>query len=280
MKSTLIALAALACSIGAKENCLAQPAKASLAKTASVLSLTRSGSGQRFVAHVGQTIQIDLQAIGTSGYGLPQISSSNISFENSVLLWPVTPAGPLPMYMFRAMSPGEAQIQFQSDRNPTLEFNIHIRPASTNSPASPKIDQANRAEWKQAWTSLNNPLRQDFVPSFPRLTSIDVELVLANPGPSQGQVQMTLLNPAGNILLVADKIVPADNCDQVSFFLPAGLELSPDQTYSIQLSDGDSGLFGWKYVIGGYARGDGWFDGKRLVKDGRGTFLFRTFGIR
>jgi len=88
-----------------------------------------------------------------------------------------------------------------------------------------------------------------------------------------------LLNADGQGILEADKTVTADDCAHVRFVLPPGFEVSPGKTYSIQLSGGE-GLFGWKYMAGGYNRGDASFNGKPLLKDARSTFLFRTFGMR
>ena len=53
-------------------------------------------------------------------------------------------------------------------------------------------DQANTAPWKNAWTNLLNDVRQTFTPSLPRLTRVEVELVVANPGPSDDEVTMYL----------------------------------------------------------------------------------------
>jgi hypothetical protein len=52
--------------------------------------------------------------------------------------------------------------------------------------------------------------------------------------------------------------------------------------YSIALRSVSSD-FGWKYVVGGYAKGSAAFNGFKgqpLLQDGRSTFLFRTFGTR
>jgi hypothetical protein len=46
----------------------------------------------------------------------------------------------------------------------------------------------------------------------------------------------------------------------------------------MKLSGGTT--FGWKYVVGGYEKGDATFNGKPLLADARSTFLFRTFGAK
>jgi hypothetical protein len=38
--------------------------------------------------------------------------------------------------------------------------------------------------------------------------------------------------------------------------------------------------FGWKYVVGGYEKGEATFNGKPLLSQARSTFLFRTFGAK
>jgi len=138
-------------------------------------------------------------------------------------------------------------------------------------------DQANTAPWKNAWTNLLNDVRQTFTPSLPRLTGVEVELVVGNPGPSDGEVTMRVMNAEGKVLAVVTQIVPVDDCDHVLFILPdGGVRVSPGQVYSIALSGGR--VFGWKYVVGGYAKGAAAFNGKPLLPGARSTFLFRTFG--
>lgn len=139
-------------------------------------------------------------------------------------------------------------------------------------------DQANTAPWQNAWTNLNNFVRQTFTPSLPRLTGIEVELVVANPGPESAEVSLMVLNEAGAGVARVSKTVTTADCGHVVFFLPnGGLPVSPGQVYSIALSGGHN-LFGWKYVVGGYSHGSAFFNDKPLLKDARSTFLFRTFG--
>jgi hypothetical protein len=143
--------------------------------------------------------------------------------------------------------------------------------------ASRTLDQANTAPWDRAATNLLNNVRQTFTPSLPRLTGVEVELLVINPGPASAEVTMTLLSAAGKPLAVVSKAVPVDDCRHVLFVFPnVGLPVSPGQVYSIQLSGGT--VFGWKYVVGGYASGAASFNGKPLLGDTRSTFLFRTFG--
>ena len=141
-----------------------------------------------------------------------------------------------------------------------------------------KPDQANTAQWTGAWTSLFNVLRQTFTPSLPRLTGVEVEVAVANPGPKSADLNLTVMDKEGVALAVVSKTVPLDDCTHVLFILPRdGLPVSPGQVYIIGLSSVDS-PFGWKYVVGGYPNGDAWFNGKPLLRDARSTFLFRTFG--
>jgi hypothetical protein len=71
--------------------------------------------------------------------------------------------------------------------------------------------------------------------------------------------------------------VQAESCDRVMFLMPmGGVELSPGQTYRLRLTGGAT--FGWKYVVGGYEKGEASFNGKPLLTQARSTFLFRTFG--
>jgi len=244
------------------------------------LLLTPANNGHHLYARVGQIIQVDLQTLSMAGYEAPQVSGSSIQYSNSVLLWPVNPGGPLPIYMFEAVSPGKARIQFPRNGGPGFDVTIGVRPSSAGGFSRPILDQANTAEWRQGWTNLSNSVRQTFKPSLPRLTAVEVELVVANPGPSQGSVSMTLLNADGQPLLAAEKTLLVDHSDHALFLLPDRFRVSPGKAYSIQISDGALGLFGWKYVAGGYNRGDAWFNDKPFSKDARNTFLFRTFGMQ
>ena len=138
-------------------------------------------------------------------------------------------------------------------------------------------DQANTAPWKNAWTNLLNDARQTFTPSLPKLTGVEVELVVGNPGPSDDEVRMRVMDAEGKVLAAVSQTVPVDDCEHVLFVLPGGgARVSPGQVYSIGLSGGK--VFGWKYVVGGYAKGAASFNGRPLLPGARSTFLFRTFG--
>ena len=114
----------------------------------------------------------------------------------------------------------------------------------------------------------------------PRLTGVEVRLNNANPGPDPAEVELMLLNAKGNILLVVSKFVPANDCEHVRFALPeGGWKVTPGQAYNIELG-GSDGVFGWKYVIGGYKGGEASFNGKVFLRDVRASVLFRTFGTR
>ena len=243
------------------------------------LVLTPANNGQSLSASIGQLIEVDLQAFGSAGYEAPQISTPNVQYRNSILRWPPNPGGPLPVYIFEAVSVGAARIQFPRNGGPGFDVTLKVRPASPRASNSITLDQANMVAWQQGWTTLVNPLRQSFIPSLPKLTSIEVELVVANPGASAGIVTLMLENADGQGILLAEKTVAADDCAHVRFLLPPGVDVSPGKTYSLKLGGGD-GLFGWKYVTGGYNRGEAWLNGKPLLKQDHAGFLFRTFGMK
>ncbi len=254
-----------------------------------VLSLNFTNNGQHLAATVGQQIEITLGAVGGPQYGTPQVSSPAIRLASVALALPPNPGGPTFVYIFEATAKGKAQVTIPliNSENPsaakrrTFTVTIHVESGPGNTLASHTsmtLDQANTAPWKNAWTNLLNDVRQTFTPSLPRLTRVEVELVVANPGPSEGEVTMFLGNERGEVLADVSKIVPVADCGHVQFVLPnGGLPVSPGQVYSIRLSGGS--LFGWKYVVGGYATGAASFnDGRPLLPNSRTTFLFRTFG--
>jgi hypothetical protein len=252
-----------------------------------VLSLNFTNNGQHLAATVGQQIEITLGTVGPKQYGTPEVSSPAVRLESVELAGPQNPGGPTFVYFFEATAKGEAQITvpiINSD-NPdstsrlTFAVVIRVRSAAGNPlvHASMTPDQANTTPWEKAWTNLLNDVQQTFTPSLPRLTRVEVELVVANPGPSDGDVVMSLQNAEGEVLGVASKTVPVADCNHVLFVFPnGGLRVSPGQVYSIRLSGGS--VFGWKYVVGGYPNGAASFNGRPLLPDARSTFLFRTFG--
>jgi hypothetical protein len=253
-----------------------------------VLSLNFTNNGQHLAATVGQQIEITLGTVGPKQYGTPQVSSPAIRLGSVALAWPPNPGGPTYVYIFEATAEGEAQVKIPIiySENPdwtkrlTFTVTIHVESAAGNLSgllASMTPDQANTALWKNAWTNLLNDLRQSFTPSLPRLTGVEVELVVANPGASDDEVTMNLQNAGGEVLAVVSKTVPVADCRHVLFIFPnGGLRVSPGQVYSIRLGGGS--VFGWKYVVGGYANGAASFNDRPLLPGTRSTFLFRTFG--
>jgi hypothetical protein len=140
-----------------------------------------------------------------------------------------------------------------------------------------KLDQANTATWQNAWTNLLNDVRQSFTPSLPKLVAVEVELVTVNPGPPADTLTMKLVGPTGRAVAIVSKMVQTTDAEHAIFVFPeGGVEVSPGQLYSLQLSGGST--FGWKYVVGGYRKGSASFNGRALLRETRSTFLFKTFG--
>ena len=259
----------------------------SLNATRQVLSLNFKNNGQHLTVVVGQQIEITLGTIGGPQYSKPEVSSPAIRLQ-STALGPINPGGPSFTYIFEAAAEGEAQVTVPIifSNNPewtkqhTFAVTIRVRPAPGNwrgLHASLTPDESNIEPWKNAWTNLRNA-RQNFVPSLPRLTGVEVELVVANPGPISDEVNMSLANAEGAGLAFVSKTVEIAHCSHVLFLFPkGGLQVLPGQVYSIVLS-GDRGVFGWKYVADGHPNGAASLNGKPLSRDTRSTFLFRTFG--
>ena len=254
-----------------------------------VLSLDFGSNGQRLEARVGQQIEISLGTVGPAQYGEPEISSPAVRLVSTALNMPPNPGGASFTYIFEAVAEGEAQIKvpvLNGEIAPAADarnfaVTLRVGPAKGR-PAARELllapDQANAAPWQNAWTNLNNGVRQTFTPSRPRLTGVEVELVAANSGPASADISLVVQNLEGVGVALISKTVPAADCAHVLFILPrGGLAVSPGQVYSIRLTGGDN-VFGWKYVVGGYATGAASFNGKPLLPGSRSTFLFRTFG--
>jgi len=242
-----------------------------------VLPLDISNDGRRVSTAVGEQIDVTLIA-GAKQYADPLLSSPAVRFDNVALRMPVTPGLHPQIYVFHAVAEGEALLQIpRDDSRGGFTITIYVTGPHTGQSTSARPDQANSAPWTQAWTNLLNDVQQSFTPSVSRLTSLEVELILANPGPPSANVTMTLLDADAKPLVTMWKSVSADDCAKVRFALPGGgLAVSSGQKHRIRLSS-DS-LFGWKYTVGGYQKGQAWFNGKPLLPGARSSFLFRTFG--
>jgi hypothetical protein len=265
------------------------------------LSIGIANSGQHLSATVGQQIEITLWAIGGASYGEPQISSPAVRQEETAM-GPPNPGGPISIFIFEAAAEGEAEINVPffsaMDRTPAARggFAVTIRvgpaPGNLRKRIAPRsLDQENDEPWDNEWIGLDyvrdpgvppksaiRVLSQTFVPRLSRLTAIDVELAVAKPGQSTGDVEMELVNEH-QVLADVWRTVSVADSDHVLFILPnGGMTVAPGQVYSIRLESTD-GVFGWKYVVGGYAKGTASNERKPLLQDGRRcTFLFRTFG--
>ena len=138
-------------------------------------------------------------------------------------------------------------------------------------------DQANTAAWQNAWTNIVNDVRQTFTPSLPKLSAVEVQLVLANPGPPDDRLTLALLDSGEHAIGIVSKTVLTSACDHVLFVFPdGGADVVPGQLYTVRLSGGPT--FGWKYVVNGYEYGSASFNGRPLLEGVRSTFLFQTFG--
>lgn len=240
------------------------------------LALRNTDNGRRISAKVGQAIDISLGTVGPGHYGEPQISSRAVRFDNMIYPPIQVPAGPTQIFHFHATAPGEAEIKFvHTWTKATFTITIQVRGGKA---AYEILDQANSATWTGGWTVLVNNPQQSFTPSLPKLTSVEVELTLANPGQADNEVILILLDGKGEGLQTVYRAVPVDDGGRVRFvFAGDGVGVSPGKTYRIRLSGG--AMFGWKYTAGGYQKGMAFLNGKPFGSPGN-SFLFRTFGQR
>jgi len=173
-----------------------------------------------------------LGTVGPRQYGDPQISSSVIRLDSVALATPINPGGPTFIYRFEAAVEGEAQVKipiiYSQDQDLTkrLTFTVRIRVGSAKTSPAPNAfttpDQTNTASWENASINVHNSLSQTFTPSLPMLTALEVELVVANPGPASSEVTMALANAEGQPLAYASKTVQVTDCRHVLFVFPKG----------------------------------------------------------
>jgi hypothetical protein len=205
------------------------------------------------------------------------VSSLAVEFQNNALGLPLNPGGPTQIYIFRAASQGEARIEIAGphhDRDFSVIVTVEGKEVQN---AFGTVDQSNDALRTSGWTNLVNNVRQTFTPSLAKLTKVDIELVVANPGETSDEITLMVLDAQDNLLAEVSKPVSASDCSHASFVLAnGGLNVSPGEVYSIRLIGGT--LLGWQHVEGGYPKGSATFNGKPLLPNRRSTFLFRTYG--
>ena len=244
----------------------------------SVLFLTRANNGQRAIATVGQTIQVDLEMLGSAevDYQNPQISSPSVRYENWALKMVTNPGGAIPILIFKAVSVGEAEIRVPRGNAPFFAVTIDVRPRA-DSETSITLDQSNTNDSRAGWTNLVNQTVQTFTPSLPKLVRVEVELVTGNDTPDHA-VTLTILNTDGQPMAIAEKSLVEDP-GWVSFlFAYGGVDVTPGEVYGVELSGGNR--FGWKYAEGGYRKGEALFNGKPILKGAHASFLFKTLGTK
>lgn len=255
----------------------AQTPRAETGEPQSVLSLTRANNGQRATATVGQTIQVDVESLGSAEYENPQVSSPNVRYLNSVQAMPPNPGGAIPIFVFEAVSAGEAEIRIPRRESPGFAVTIEVKPAPEQAGTPVRLDQSNTMESGAAWTNLVNHAVQTFTPSLPKLVRVEVQLVEANPGAKEEAVALTLLGSRGQSMAVAEKVLSASEAGWVPFvFANGGLDVIPGEVYGIEVQG--TTRFGWKYVAKGYGKGEALFNGEPILKGAHSSFLFKTFG--
>ena len=97
----------------------------------------------------------------------------------------------------------------------------------------------NTAGWDKAWTNLLNVAEQSFTPLLPKLLRVEVELVVGNPGETEDELTLTILDAKAQMLAVVTQQVQSSTSDHVMFVMPKGeVELSPGQIYRLRLTGG------------------------------------------
>ena len=244
----------------------------------SVLALTRANNGQHIAARVGQTIQVDVQSLGSAEYESPQVSSPSVRYLNSVRAMPPNPGGAIPIFIFEAVSAGEAEIRIPRHDSPGFAVTVEVKPGAEQAGTLVRLDQSNTIDAGAGWTNLVNHAVQTFTPSLPKLVKVEVELVEGNSTPDHA-VALTLLNTDGQSMAIAEKTLSSDEPGWVPFFFAnGGVDLVPGEVYGIEVSGGNR--FGWKYGEGGYLKGEALFNGTPILKGAHASFLFKTFGTK
>ncbi len=140
---------------------------------------------------------------------------------------------------------------------------------------SPVLDQNNEPPWTGGWTNINpGASQQSFIPKYPVLVAVEVNIVTGNTGRGDDSITMKILKD-GVTLASSSLFVSEGFNGWLRFDIPEGGTTVPvGNTLIIRLEDTGKTVFGWKYAGDTYAFGSRFWSGSPDY----GDFFFRTYG--
>ena len=237
------------------------------AVTRPVLSLTRANAGEHVIATVGQIIQVDLESLAGAGYGTPQVSSPHVEYRNSVRAMPPNPGGVLPVFIFEAVSVGDAEIRVARGDLPGFAVTVEVKPSAVTGEAATRLDQPGERG------------------------GADFHSVPAETGKSRssaGRSESRLCG--GRRYRDSSRLYGATHgrggknlvhgTHRMGVFCLRQRRTRRHARRGLRHRGQGTTRFGWKYAAKGYGRGEALFNGKPLLKGAHSSFLFKTFGSK
>jgi hypothetical protein len=140
------------------------------------------------------------------------------------------------------------------------------------------LDQQNNSNWTGGATNIapSNNVRQTFTPSLPHLYAVEVGLMTGNSGLGGDQITLTIINSNGQVIATKTDTISEGFEGFYSFNISDnGINVTPGQTYTIQLADTNKIVFFWKYTNNSYSGGQAYFYGTPFNNN---DFFFNTYG--
>jgi M6 family metalloprotease-like protein len=142
------------------------------------------------------------------------------------------------------------------------------------------LDQINNPVWTGGAVNIQpgNKVSQTFVPKTAHLTAVEIGLMTGNKGHGGDKVTVNVMDGQQNVLGAVSATVAEGFNGFVHFDMPAnGINVTPGQTYTLQVQDTGKVVFWWKYVgRNPYAGGQAYFHGSSFSDN---DFFFKTFGM-
>jgi hypothetical protein len=141
------------------------------------------------------------------------------------------------------------------------------------------FDQTPEPPWTEGFSYINpaTDVGQSFVPSYPILTAVEVNIRTANPARGDDTLTLEIRDGEGTVLASGSMDVENGFDGWLRFDLEEGADVPVGLPLVIRLADSGGVVFGWKYFGGDYYESGTRMEGDQAMG---GDFLFRTFGLR
>ncbi len=139
------------------------------------------------------------------------------------------------------------------------------------------LDQSLEPSWVVGWTNLQpiNLVKQSFMPQYPVLVAVEVNIFTANWGRGGDSITMKVIGEDGQVFASESASISEGFDGWLRFNISGGgVDVPVGETVFIQLEDTGKIIFAWKYTDDVYSAGSRFFFGSSRNED----HLFRTYG--